>query len=102
MRHSSGDVDLVTGVGAAASTSHLKVYSRDDATQDKLEELGVDGDFTDAGPNVQMVFTNNYGPTKLDYFLHRSIDTSIALQAQDEARIRTTVTLTNTAPADVP
>ncbi len=99
------DVDepaLVSGVAEAIRTKHLKIYSRDEDDQRALEELGADGGYEPAGPNVQLVFNNNAVPSKVDYFLRRTIDTEVRLTETGEALVTTKVTLRNTAPDGPP
>ena len=99
------DVDeaaFVRGVAEAVRTKHLKVYSRDERDQQALEELEADGGYEAAGPNVQLVFHNNAVPSKVDYFLRRTIDTEVRVTDTGEALVTTKVTLRNTAPAGPP
>jgi hypothetical protein len=92
-------VALVDGIGEAVRRQNLKVYSRDRDQQSALREMGVDGDFSAAGPNVQLVFNNNYATNKVDYFLHRKIATTVRLLTTGEALITTNAVLTNSAPS---
>ncbi|MDQ3983054.1 MAG: DUF4012 domain-containing protein, partial [Actinomycetota bacterium] len=99
------DVDeptLVRGIAEAVRTKHLKIYSRDEDDQRALEELGADGGYEPAGPNIQLVFNNNAVPSKVDYFLRRTIDTEVRLTEAGEALVTTKVTLRNTAPDGPP
>ena len=96
-----GDVKgpaLVKGLGRAVATQHMKIYSDDPDEQAAIEDLGADGSFESAGPNVQMIFNNNYGLNKIDYYLHRTIDTEVKLTPQGDGVVTTTVQLDNTAP----
>jgi hypothetical protein len=89
---------LAEAIGEAVSTRHLQLYSRDDEVQSGLVDLEAAGDYQSAGPNVQLVFHNNYGTNKVDYFLERSIDTSIELGRDGSADVTTRVTMVNNAP----
>lgn len=95
------DESFVGGVGEAARTGHLKMYSRVPEEQDDLVALEAAGDFASAGDNVQLVFVNNYGVNKLDYFLERDLDTKIEVATDLSLTVTTEVVLTNAAPDDV-
>ncbi|MDQ3915613.1 MAG: DUF4012 domain-containing protein [Actinomycetota bacterium] len=100
-----GDVDaaaLAKGVAESAQTQHLKVYSREPEEQDALRTLGATGDYVHLGPNVQMVFHNNFAANKVDWFLDRRVETSVRITAEGEARVTTTLTLRNDAPPGPP
>ena len=97
-----GDLDgptFAAAIGEVSATKHLKVYSTDGDTQEALESLGVDGDPTADQEMTQMVFDNNYAANKLDVFVTREIDMDIRLDAEGDARITTTVSVQNGAPA---
>lgn len=91
---------LARGLGDAIARQHLKVFSADASDQDALAQLGADGDLDAAGPNLQMVFNNNFSANKVDYFLRRSLETEIELQPTGDAAVTTTATLVNDAPID--
>jgi hypothetical protein len=93
---------LAQGLAKAVSTQHVKVYSSSDDDQRSLGELGADGNYEAAGENVQMVFHNNYGLNKIDYYLRRTIDTTVAIDAGGNAHVTTNATLVNTAPSGPP
>jgi hypothetical protein len=101
-RLAQGAVDpptLALGLATAARTQHLKLYSRDRQDQRALSEIGADGAFTSQSTNnPQLVFNDNVSANKVDYFLHRRINTTVSLTQREEARVLTTVTLENKAP----
>ena len=104
-RLGSGDVDaqgLISGVSTAARGQHLKVYSEDLEVQAALVRLDVDGTYPDEGDSVQIIYSNNAGANKIDYFLEKEIDTTVELQRDGSAYVRTAITLVNAIPADVP
>lgn len=94
--------EFARGVADAVESQHLKVYSRDEAEQEALAEVEADGSYANSGPNVQMVFNNNYSVNKVDYFLHRKIDTYVELTSNGTAAVQTTVKLRNEAPEGPP
>lgn len=100
-----GVFDAVTMAGAlseGAATQHLKMFSTNDPSQEALSGLDASGDFSLQGPNVQLVFHNNFGLNKIDYFLRRRIDTTIKLTRNGDAAVRTEVLLLNGAPSSGP
>lgn len=99
-----GDVDalaLARGLGRSVTTQHFKAYMTDARDQSALRELEADGSFSAEGPNVQMMFHNNVGVNKFDYFLRRAIRTSIEIDSSGTALVKTTISLENQAPPDV-
>jgi hypothetical protein len=104
-RVQEGDLDagpFARGFATAVRTQHLKVYSTRDGEQDALRQLDAEGDYTDEGDQVQMLFHNNYAANKVDYFLDRTVDTSVRLQGDGGAHVTVSVDLTNNAPAGPP
>lgn len=95
-------LSMVEGLGGAVATQHLKVYSDDIQDGRSLAFLRADGDFTQTGPNLQMVWHNNVAVNKVDYFLERDVSTSISLGHDGSAEIRTEIQLVNNAPAGPP
>ncbi len=99
------DVDggeLVRGVAEAVETKHFKVFTRRANEQQALAKLDATGNFETEGDNIQLVFNNNAVPSKVDYFLRRTIDTQVTLTEAGRALVTTTVTLRNTAPSGPP
>ncbi|MPZ67928.1 MAG: DUF4012 domain-containing protein [Actinobacteria bacterium] len=102
-RLGGGRVDvtgLSDGLSDAASGGHLKIFAGDPAIEAALVDLGIDGGYTDEHSNVQSVFNNNWSANKIDYYLHRTIETHIVLDAKGEATVTTTALLSNFAPPD--
>ncbi|MEA2434040.1 MAG: hypothetical protein QOG54_1497 [Actinomycetota bacterium] len=99
----SNDLDaaaLVTSLGDSVESGRLRLFMRDPSAARSLARLGVDGDPDSAGPNVQMIFHNNWAGNKVDYFLHRSIDTTVTVDEGGAALVRTRVSLENRAKSD--
>jgi hypothetical protein len=99
--HFSG-TSLLAAVSEAVQSQHLKIFSTTPSEESALARLDADGSYEQDGPNVQMMFTNNYSKNKVDYFLSRSIDTHIALQADGDASVTTHVALVNRSPKGPP
>lgn len=102
-RLGSGRVDVTgfsDGLSDAAAGGHLKIFATDPAIEDALVDLGIDGGYADETSNVQAVFNNNWSANKIDYYLHRTIETHIVIDAEGEATVTTTALLSNHASAD--
>jgi hypothetical protein len=100
-RLSSGQAEtepLVDSLGQAVREQHLKIYARDAALQESLEEAEVHGWISEAEGLPQMIFHGNYTASKIDYFLERNQRTSVVLDNDGLAKITTTITLDNQAP----
>ncbi|MGH2750696.1 MAG: DUF4012 domain-containing protein, partial [Actinomycetota bacterium] len=91
--------ELLGGMGEAASSRHLQVYSSDDRAQEALVSAEVAGTYDSYGPNVQMVFNNNLAASKVDYFLRRSVNTNIVIANDGSAEVTTTIKVRNRAPS---
>jgi hypothetical protein len=101
-RLAEGAIDpaaLAQGTAESVRTKHFKVYTRADDDDDELRELGVDGDYTALGPNLQLIFHNSYASNKVDYFLEQRIHTSVRLASSGTADVTTTTVLDNRAPS---
>jgi len=101
---SAGKADarrLAEGVAQATSSQHFKVYMRDAELQEKLARLGADGFFDTKASNVQLVYHQNYGRNKVDYYLHRKVSTEIRLGVDGAAQVTTKIKLRNRAPAQL-
>ena len=97
----SGDVDaagLFEGFQGAASKHHIKIYSSDPAEQELLTDLGLTADPATVEGPLQLAFNNNNAGNKVDFFLRRTQDISIELDAGGTARVETTIELTNDLP----
>jgi hypothetical protein len=102
-RVQAGDLsstELPDALSWAAASGHLKAYVRDEETQRRIAALGAQGWVPEEDPNVQMVFHNNNGVNKLDVFLRRSMETTVAIQPDGSAQVTTTLSLRNRAPND--
>ena len=104
-RVQAGELDpgpFARGFAKAVRTQHLKIYSSRPAEQDALTQLDAEGDYSDEGAHIQMLFHNNYAANKVDYFLERQVDTTIRLQEDGGAHVTVSVDLTNAAPDGPP
>jgi hypothetical protein len=100
-----GDVNvggLAVGLIEATATQHLKVYVNDDRAEAGLSEAGLDGSFRASGANVQFLWHNNLAANKIDYFMRRSISTTVVLTQAGDAKVLSEVSLRNSAPEGFP
>ncbi|MFP5353468.1 MAG: hypothetical protein ACLGIB_13005 [Actinomycetota bacterium] len=99
----SGEVG-VASLGAAwadaAATQHFKIYSENEVEQRSLAALGIAGDLRSLGPNLQMVFHNNWSGAKIDHYFRRRLETQITLGPNGSADITTTISMRNRSPGD--
>lgn len=93
---------LALGLIEAVSTQHLKVYVGDDRAEATLSDAGVDGSFRASGDNVQFLWHNNLAANKVDYFMRRSISTTVVLTQAGNAKVLSEVRLRNSAPEGPP
>jgi hypothetical protein len=103
-RLGGGEVDgpaLITAFGDVSGSQHLKLYSATPSEQRRLVELGISGDLRSYGENTQMVFHNNDGANKVDFYLRRSMETTIDIARDGTAVVTNDIRLTNTAPSGV-
>lgn len=104
-RVSEGQLELkpfVEGLATGLRNQHVKLYSREARDQRLLTELDLDGNYDTFGPHAQMAFNNNYSTNKVDYYLHREVDTEVELQSDGTAEVTTTLRLDNRAPDGPP
>lgn len=100
-----GEVDgasFLQSVGHAASGGHLKFYVRDAGSADALSIAEADGDFTRFGPMQQMVWHNSSSVSKIDWFLHRTLETVVRLEEDGSAQVTSRVLVENRAPDGPP
>jgi hypothetical protein len=93
---------LAVGLGRAVSSGHLKVYAQSPEVERALGGLEADGSVTGDGPNVQLVYHNNFGANKVDYFMRRAIRATVRIDASGAALVDTRLSLENGAPAGEP
>lgn len=93
---------LLDALATSIRTQRLKIYSVIDSERELLRRLGSDGSLSGRTKNLQLIWHNNLAGNKVDYFLSRDIATSVELTETGRARVETTLTLTNRAPAGPP
>jgi hypothetical protein len=91
--------DLVGALRRAAQERRLLVYSADPDLQRQLAPFTIAGEVPDDARPYFAVTVNSAVPSKLDYYLDRSVAYMSTSCTARHRRGRLTVTLTNTAPA---
>jgi hypothetical protein len=86
----------------AAMGGHLRLHSRDPGEQEVFQRVGLAGGPAtgpDRGAHTFHYAVQNATGTKLDYFLRHRVRFDVTTTGAGNARVRTTVTVTNRAPA---
>ena len=99
-----GDVgpEIAPAIAETVRNGHLKVYTSDPDERAAMAALGADGNFASLGPATQLVFNNNYSVNKVDYYLHRTVDTTVELRDEGGAIFTTRIRVENRAPGEPP
>ena len=103
VRHEASSTPaLLEALARSVSGRHLALWSARPVEQRQLVEAGAAGNVATQGSDVVMVTANNLGDgpstgNKLDYYVHRSLDVVVRLNAH-EADISQTLVLRNAAP----
>lgn len=95
-------VGFAASLDEVSASGHLKMYVREPSLQESLASLALTGGYPVDVPNPQMVFHNNYGVNKVDYFLHRAVHTEVELTDDGNAEVTVTARLENQASASPP
>jgi hypothetical protein len=94
--------EFVEGMVRAIESQHLKIYSTSEEEQEALDTVSASGHSWAEVPNVQMIWHNNYGGNKLDYYIRRDIETRITFESPAVMAIDTTSVMRNLTPDDSP
>jgi hypothetical protein len=88
-------------VADAAAGGHLVIHSTDPGVQTALEAAGIAGtvEAPESG-DLFGAFASNGDGTKIDYYVERSLDYRVTLEAGGASNARVEVAAENTAPAD--
>ena len=94
---------LAETLGPSMAEGRLVIWSRDEADQELLADLGVSGALTSPDGDGLAVVSTNAGANKLDAYLHRSVTyEGVYDEATGELRTEATIRLLNEAPLDLP
>jgi hypothetical protein len=94
--------EFVEGLALALESQHLKIYSTSEDEQEALDTLSASGYSWADVPNVQMIWHNNYGGNKLDYYARRDIETKITFESPEVMAVDTTAIMRNLTPDESP
>jgi hypothetical protein len=90
---------LAQGVGRALSERRLVVYSTDATEQALIESLGIGGAVEEVSGDYLLVFGQNFGENKMDYYLERHIAYRGEVQLDGSIESVLEVTVRNLAPS---
>ena len=93
---------LLTQLASATREQHMKAYVTESSSAEAIDQLGLSGDPTSFGPPLQMIAQNGDANSKVDFFLRRESDTTIALNPDGSASIDVTLLIENQAPKSSP
>ncbi|QBR93406.1 DUF4012 domain-containing protein [Nocardioides euryhalodurans] len=96
---SGGDyLTKARALGAAADGRHFAMYFRDEAVQEGITTLGLDGDLADVEGDYVGVFTQNINGSKVDYFQRRRLSLDVTLGKEGAATNQLDVVVDNATP----
>ncbi len=101
LRNSSGSdlVHFANALAKSAAGGHLMLWSSNKQEEDIFVKTGLGGDISYTDPQRTIhVAVENATATKLDYYIHPTIDTSVVITRTGTAQITTTVVVDNQAP----
>jgi hypothetical protein len=90
-----------TGMAQLIRDRHMSVYSEDRRTQALLTRLGATGAFQPARDPLALIL-NATGDNRTGTFIQRTLSSTVVLDAQGNAKMKTVVDLENHAPSGPP
>jgi hypothetical protein len=90
--------DKVKALVNSAEGRHFFTYFRDHQTQRRFADVGLSGDLARTSHDYLGVFTQNLNGSKVDYWQHRALDSTVHLHADGSAAVHLKVDVTNAAP----
>jgi len=94
-----GDPEPALGALASlAGNGHLLVHAADRVTQEAFVTAGIAGRLLDPRGDYLSVVVNNLAMNKVDYYVRRQVDYTVALAEGGQARAGVRLRLTNRAP----
>ncbi len=91
---------LARDLGPLVDEQRLLMWSADPDEQALLEQVGIDGSLPALGDDGGFsVMVSNAGHSKIDVFLHRTVDVAVQTTDDGSRTLVADVTLTNNAPA---
>jgi hypothetical protein len=89
----------LTALVDSADGRHFFTYFRDHDIQRRFAEVGLSGDLARTSHDYLGVFTQNLNGSKVDYWQHRALASTVQLEADGSAHVHLEVHVTNEAPA---
>ncbi len=90
-----------TGMAQLIRDRHMALYAADQRTQTLLSRLGATGAFQPAQDPLALVL-NATGDNRTGTFIERNISSSVTLDAQGNAKMKTVIDVENRAPSGPP
>lgn len=92
-------VDFTNALAKAAAGRHLLLWSTDPSTERIFEQTGLAGNVAGDDPSHTMhLAIENETATKLDYFIHPTVDVDVSIEPHGTAVVTTRVDIDNQAP----
>jgi Protein of unknown function (DUF4012) len=89
----------LTALVNSADGRHFFTYFRNNRTQRRFAQVGLSGDLARTSHDYLGVFTQNLNGSKVDFWQHRALDSTVRLRADGSAAVHLKVKVTNAAPA---
>lgn len=96
-----GEIDgdrLLDAVSRSITGGRLKFFPSHRKERDGVAVARADGNPRAYAPNAQMIFHNNFGANKVDWFLSRAQSTRVAIAEDGSASVEVEIELVNHAP----
>ena len=91
--------DKLGALVSSADGRHFFTYFRQGSIQRPFAQLGLSGDLAHTGHDYIGVFTQNLNGSKVDYWQHRALASTVQLHSDGSAAVHLKVDVTNAAPA---
>jgi hypothetical protein len=88
----------VESLVTSAKGRHFFLYFRDPRIQQGFARAGLSGNLSTTPNDYIGVFTQNLNGSKVDYWQHREVQSTVKLNADGSARVHLHITVTNGAP----
>jgi hypothetical protein len=90
---------LATALARMVGSGHLSLWSADPRTQTQLRRLGATGAF-EPGRNPLAILYQGTADNRAGAYARTRVQHNVTLSPEGRAKVRTVVTMTNTAPTD--
>ncbi|MGC4112622.1 MAG: DUF4012 domain-containing protein [Nocardioides sp.] len=83
---------------SSAKGRHFFVYFRNHSVERRFARVGLSGDLSGTPYDYVGVFSQNLNGSKVDYWQHRAVTSTVKLNADGSARVHLQVAVTNASP----